>query len=101
MKNQHLSSEGPSAAEALVAENAEPQTKVAALIEEVRGLNVEVKDLTKKPLNAHTTKSDRMDMFLKSLSPKPLSTYAPYFYWNLCQFFFLDSCGFLGSRSLC
>lgn len=57
MKNQQLSFEGPSTVEALATEYAELQTKVAALTKEVRRLNIEVKDLTKKLMNSHVVES--------------------------------------------
>lgn len=74
VRNQQLSSEGPSVAEALKIENEELKFQVIALTEEVKLLNVEVKDLTKQLLNSHTTKSARIKMLLKSPTPKPSSS---------------------------
>lgn len=74
MNNQQLSSEGPGAAKALWAKNTELKKMVSILIKEVQGLNANVKDLTKKLLNSHVVESSRIEVLLKSLSSKLLST---------------------------
>lgn len=51
------------------------QMLVTELTTEVQGLNAEVRTLTKMLLDAHTVEAARMDMLLKSLSPKPRSTW--------------------------
>lgn len=50
------------------------RAQVANLTIEVKCLSHKVKDLTKYLLNASAAESTRMDMFLRSLTPKPPST---------------------------
>lgn len=71
LRNQQLSSEGPNALAELKAENEILKTNVTGLTGEVKEMNTEVKDITKKPLNSHSTKSEIMEMHLRSLTPKP------------------------------
>lgn len=53
IKIQQLSYEGLGALETLRTENSKLEKRVLTLIEKVRGLNADVKDLTKQSLNSH------------------------------------------------
>lgn len=73
LKNQQISCEGLSSSEALSTENVDLKKKVLTLTDEVKSLNAEVENLTKKMLDSHAADSARVEMLLRILSPKPPS----------------------------
>lgn len=80
LKNQQLNSEGPGASEILISENTELHVKVEKLSGEVNELNAEVMKLSKKLLDTHAVENARIEMLIKSLSPKPPSFESYYLY---------------------
>lgn len=72
IRNQQISTKGLGAAETLRTEKVELKAQDSTLIEEVQGLNVEVKDLTKQLFTSHAIESARIEKLLKFFSHKPL-----------------------------
>lgn len=68
---QQLSSEGSGTTDVLKAENENLKTQATIFTGEIKGLNDELKNLTKQLLNAHATGSTRMLLVLCSFAPKP------------------------------
>lgn len=57
--------------EELASKNAKLKVKVQALTSEFKDLNAKLKTLTKHLMDDHATGASRMDMSLKSFTPKP------------------------------
>lgn len=71
IQNQKVSLEEPGVVEDLTTKNVKLQSIVTVLTTKVQGLKAEVKDLTKKLLNAHVIESARMELLLNFFSTKP------------------------------